>query len=414
MYEVQSSGALVKGHRRLFTRRREARVPRTVVLLGLTSLLTDVSSEMVTAVLPIYVLYTLGATPLIYGVIDGLYQGAAAIVRVAAGFVGDRWNRHKEVAGLGYGLSAACKLGLLAAGSAFGAIAAVVLLDRTGKGIRTAPRDALISLSARPSQLGAAFGVHRAMDTTGAMLGPLVAFGLLALIPLGFDAVFVVSFCFAVLGLSVLLLFVPARAGATAAAGPGPSPRAAAKILGSRDLRSVIGVASLLAIPTVSDGFLFLGLQRKAELSPAVFPLLAVGSAAAFMLLAMPAGRLADRVGRSVVFLGGYVLLLLAYCALLSPLEGALLVAVTLLLLGTYYATTDGVLMAVGSSLLPESARGSGLGVLGTAVSVSRLIGSVLFGLAWTLLGFQTTLVCFGIALGAAIVCAALLLPRRP
>ena len=115
--------------------------------------------------------------------IDGIYQGASALVRVAAGFAGDRWRRHKEVATLGYGLSAVCKLGFLAVGSATGGLAALIFADRTGKGIRTAPRDALISLSSPRAQLGTAFGVHRAMDTAGAMLGPLVAFGLLLLGP---------------------------------------------------------------------------------------------------------------------------------------------------------------------------------------------------------------------------------------
>jgi MFS family permease len=412
MYQVQDSGALVQGHRRLLTRRAGARVPRTVVLLGLTSLLTDVSSEMVAAILPLYLVYTLGATPFVYGIIDGLYQGAAALIRVAAGFAGDRWRRHKETAVAGYGLSAVCKLGLLVAGSAVGAVAAIVLLDRTGKGIRTAPRDALISLSARREQLGAAFGVHRAMDTTGAMLGPLVAFGLLALIPLGFDAIFVVSFCFAILGLSVLVLFVPRHRGPADAGARGPSLRDAARTLGAARFRAVAGVAALLGVATVSDGFLFLGLQRQQELSPTVFPLLAVGSAAVFMVLAVPIGRLADRVGRLKVFLGGYALLLAAYGALLAPLSGSIAITATLALLGAYYAATDGVLMAVGSALLPEDLRGSGLGVLGTATSISRLLASVLFGLVWTLVGFQAAIVCFAAALAASMACAGLVLRR--
>ena len=117
-----------------------------------------------------------GFTPLQFGFIDGLYQGASALVRIASGLVGDRWRRHKEVAVLGYGLSAICKPAVPAGRRAWGGLVAIILLDRTGKGIRTAPRDALISLSTPREQLATAFGVHRALDTVGAMLGPLLAF----------------------------------------------------------------------------------------------------------------------------------------------------------------------------------------------------------------------------------------------
>ena len=207
MYQVQDSTALLQGSRRLLSRGRKAkRVSRTVLLLGMVSLLTDISSEMVSTVLPLYLVYTLGFTPLQYGVVDGIYQGASALVRLVSGFAGDRFGRHKEVAGIGYGLSAVCKLGLLVVGSAFSAIGALVLIDRTGKGIRTAPRDAMISLSSTPDGMATSFGVHRALDTTGAMIGPLVAFGLLAIAPLAFDSIFLVSFCFAVVGLAVLVL----------------------------------------------------------------------------------------------------------------------------------------------------------------------------------------------------------------
>jgi sugar phosphate permease len=182
-------------------------VPRTVLALGLTSLFTDVSAEMVSTILPLYFIVYLGLSPIEFGLVDGLYQGAGALVRVASGFAADRMRRAKEVAFIGYAISALCKLGLLAAGGS-AAMTAVVIADRTGKGMRTAPRDALISLGVPREQLATTFGVHRALDSFGAMLGPLIAFGLLTLVPGAFDAVFVVSFCFALIGLGVLGLFV--------------------------------------------------------------------------------------------------------------------------------------------------------------------------------------------------------------
>src|SRR6478609_5176126 len=202
MYTVSNSTALLRARRRILSSdAAQPRVARTVLLLGMTSLFTDISSEMVVTILPLYLIAVGGFSPLAFGVIDGIYNGAAALVGLASGFIGDRFRRHKEVATAGYGLSAVCKLLLATVGTALSAIGATVLMDRIGKGIRTAPRDAMISLSTPERQLGAAFGVHRALDTTGAMIGPLLAFGLLALAPLAFNSIFLVSFFIALIGL---------------------------------------------------------------------------------------------------------------------------------------------------------------------------------------------------------------------
>jgi len=410
MYNVQDSNALVAGHRALLRPRAAGlRVPRTVVLLGLTSLLTDISSEAVAAVLPLYLVYAAGFSPLALGVIDGLYRGAAAITALASGFWADRRKRHKEVATLGYGLSAVTKLGLVAAGGAVAPIAVFVMLDRIGKGIRTAPRDALISLSASPKTLGTAFGVHRAMDTTGAMIGPLMAFGILALAPLAFTSVFLVSFCVAIAGLGVIALLVPSRVERTESKPP-LSLRQLSPLLLERRFRALVLVASLLGLATISDAFLYLALQRKLDLAPAIFPLLFVGVSLAFMVLAVPAGKLADRVGRGRVFVGGYVLLLPVYASLLAPDLGYLGAGFALALVGASYAATDGVLAALASGTLDEEVRGSGLSVLTTATNLSRFVASVGFGALWTWAGLNTAVLVCGIALAAAIVATGVVL----
>jgi MFS family permease len=410
MYNVQDSSALVAGHRALLRPRAAGlRVPRTVVLLGLTSLLTDISSEAVAAVLPLYLVYAAGFSPLALGFIDGLYRGAAAITALASGFWADRRKRHKEVASFGYGLSAFTKLGLVAAGGAAAPIAVFVMLDRIGKGIRTAPRDALISLSASPKTLGTAFGVHRAMDTTGAMLGPLMAFAILALAPLAFTSVFLVSFCVAIAGLGVIALLVPSRVERTDAKPP-LSLRQVSPLLLQRRFRALVLVASLLGLATISDAFLYLALQRHLDLAPAVFPLLFVGVSLAFMVLAVPAGRLADRVGRGRVFVGGYVLLLPVYASLLVPDLGYLGASFALALVGASYAATDGVLAALASGTLDEEVRGSGLSVLTTATNLSRFVASVGFGALWTWAGLNTAVLVCGIALAAAIVATGVVL----
>jgi MFS family permease len=411
VYQVQSSTALLRGHRRLLSRGRRLPVSRTVVLLGVVSLLTDVSAEMVSTILPLYLVYTLGFTPLQYGVVDGLYQGAASLVRLGSGFGADRWRRHKETATLGYGISAACKLGLVIAGSSFSAIGALVLLDRTGKGVRTAPRDAMISLSSSPATLGTAFGVHRALDTTGAMLGPLVAFGLLALAPMAFESVFLVSFLVALVGVGMLVLLVDGPRPAPAASGDArPSLREAGRLLRVPGFARLMVVGSVLGLATLSDGFLYLALERQVDFEPTVFPLLFVGTAAVYMLLAVPAGRLADRVGRAKVFIAGYALLVLLYGVILLPSAGWWAVPLALVLLGVYYAATDGVLMALGSALSPPALRGTSLALLGTATSVARLLASVVFGALWVTIGLEAAVAVFGGVLVLALVVSALTL----
>ena len=413
MYQIENTGALLK--RRGGGRRRLSwpRVSRNVLLLGLTSLFTDVSSEMVATILPLYLVYSLGLSPVQYGVIDGLHNGASALVRLAAGMVGDRTRRHKEVAAAGYGLSAACKLGLLAVGNAFSALSAIVFLDRTGKGIRTAPRDALISLSVDRKDLGTAFGVHRALDTGGAMLGPLVAFGLLALAQDAFDAVFVVSFCFALIGLSILLFFVQNRPGAPAVGEAERfSVRASLGLLALRPFQVLVGVAGVLALVTMSDGFLYLALQRRLDFDARLLPLLYVGTAIVYMVLAVPVGRIADRYGRWRIFLGGYGLLLVAYGLLLLPPFGAAGVVGFLVLFGAYYAATEGVLMALGSAILPPALRGSGLALIVTATSFARLGASIVFGALWTVWGLEAAIALFAVGLVVALPAAAVTLAR--
>ncbi|MFF8769387.1 MFS transporter [Kitasatospora sp. NPDC015120] len=403
------------------------RVPGTVVALGAVSLVTDVSSEMVTAVLPLYLVLGLGLSPLQFGFLDGLFNGATALVRLLGGRLADRGGgRHRTVAGAGYLLSALSRLGLLLAGGAAGGIAAALAADRLGKGVRTAPRDAMITLSAPPEALGRAFGVHRAMDTTGALLGPLVAFAVLWATADAYDAVFVVSFATGLLGVLVLVLFVPSGAaprGSVRAAAPRPagaSVRAAAprparpehRALRDPVFRRVTVAAALLGAATIGDSFLYLLLQRGLDLSPVLFPLLPLGAAACYLLLAVPAGRIADRTGRRTPFLLGHGALLAAYLTLLAPL-GPLTAVLVLVLLGVFYAATDGVLMALAGPVLPAGGRAGGLAVLQTGQALARLVGAAGFGVAWTWWGPRPALLTAALALAAALAAAWRILPGR-
>jgi MFS family permease len=414
VYQVEAASAAVIGER---ARGKRARVSRNVVLLGLVSLFTDVSAEMVSTILPAYVFFALGGSPLAVGAIEGLYQGASAVMRVAGGLAADRRRRYKEVAAVGYGVSAACKLALLGVGNTLGGLGAVLVVDRAGKGIRTAPRDALISLSSTRAGLATAFGVHRTLDTAGALLGPLIATVVLLLAPRMFDAVFVVSFCFAVVGFAILVLFVHNRPPNAEqidadARGPAFSLRAAAGLLRQPRFRGLVMVGGLLGLATVGDGLLYLGLQRRLDFDTSLFPLLFVGTAGAYMALAVPFGRLADRWGRRRAFMTGYLFLLGAYGSLLLPSPSSATLVATVLLLGAYYAATDGVLMAIASGELPGSLRASGMGFLVTAVGLARFGAALAFGALWAAASLDTALVVFTCVLTAAIATAIWRMPR--
>jgi MFS family permease len=384
------------------------RVAPNVVALGAVSLITDVSAEMVTAVLPLYLIVALGLSPLAFGILDGLYAGATVLVRLVGGHVADRWQRRKLVAGFGYGLSAICKLGLLVVGRSALGIGAVLAVDRVGKGVRTPPRDALITLSSAPEDLGRSFGVHRAMDTAGALLGPLAAFAVLWAAPGAYDAVFVVSFCVAAFAVLVLVTFVRDRPSRVRPERRAVSVRAAVGLLTVRPFRRLCVGALLLGLVTVSDSFIYLLLQRRLDIPLNYFPLLPVGTAATFLLLAVPLGRLADRVGAQAVFLGGHVALLGGYLLLLlwPPSTGSVLLVSVLALHGAFYAATDGVLMAAAGPLLPAALRTSGLALLQSAQALARLASSVLVGAVWTVWGMRPTVAAATLALGVTLAVA--------
>jgi MFS family permease len=391
-----------------------SRIGANVFFLGFTSLFTDISSEMVVSILPVYVVTFLRLSPTQFGVIDGLYNGVAAVVQLASGLIADRSRRYKEVAAAGYAASAICKLALLTT-TAWTGIAGVLVVDRLGKGLRTAPRDALISLSAATERLGTAFGIHRAMDALGAMLGPLLAFALLTIVPGGFDVVFVTSFCVALIGLAVLGFFVENRQPllADSVAGAAATVGEALGLLQRPEFRHLTVCALLFGLTTISDAFVYLVLQRRLNFAAGSFPLLYLLTSLGYLLLAVPAGRLADRVGRFRVFVGGYVLLIALDGLLIWAQPGFTVLVAVLLLLGAHYAATEGVLMALGSAVLPTERRTSGLAILTTATALARLTASVVFGVIWAHFGQRTTVATFLAGLSAALLIAWATVPRR-
>jgi MFS family permease len=387
-----------------------------VFAIGFTSMFTDISSEMVNPIIPIYLTYQLGFSFFQIALFTGIYSGITAVSSMFGATIADRLNRYKEVAGVGYSVSAFCKLGLLLSKNAWVAATGFLYLDRTGKAMRTAPRDALISLSSSPERLGESFGVHRALDTTGAVIGPLLAFALLLLTPGKFSTIFVVSFCIALFGLAILVLFVRNRKVKTADAAKKNRVivRDVIRLLRKRSYASICFAGVALGLVTIADPLIYLAFQRESKISLAFFPLFYVGTSVVYLMLAVPFGRLADRIGRSLVFLGGFGFLGLVYATLLIPNPGLIALLFMLTAFGTYYAATDGVLAAIASAALPAEIRTSGLALLDGAVAVAGFVSSLAFGALWSVLGPAGAIRIFLVALVVALLAASFVLLRSP
>jgi MFS family permease len=409
VYQAGPAGALLRKRLKLpASRFGWMNVAPTVLLLGITSLLADISAEMINTTLPLYMLVTLRLSPFQVGLTDGIYQGAAVVVSLLSGVLSDRWRRPKQIAATGYALSAVSRLGLLTA-VRWPAISAVLMADRIGKGIRTAPRDAMIAASSRAEEMATSFGVHRALDTAGSMIGPLLAVLILSLAPERYDAIFIVSLCVGVISVAVIGALVqdPTRvetpSGTAQSSEPAITRAMVVGLLRQRDFRVLLIVGSGLALVTIGDSLLYLALQRGVKMQPGMFPMLYVVTAFGFMVFAIPAGRIADRVGHRTMFLAGYVLLAVVYGVLLLPHPTYVVAFVALMMLGCYYAATDGVLMAMASRLLPANLRATGLAMLSTATGLARLAASALYGLAWSRYGATRALLVFGVGLVVAI-----------
>ena len=364
--------------------------------LGLTSFLTDISSEIVTSVLPVYLFNYLRLSPVEFGAVDAVYNGlSVALIAIVVGVAADRTGRHKAAAAAGYSLSALCKLLLIAAGSTWTGIMVAVGLDRLGKGIRTAPRDAMISLSTAKRSLGFAFGVHRAMDSAGALLGPVVAFAFLMFVGSNsFTGLWMVSFLIAITGIAALLLFVPRT---VQAAEPPDAPGISfASTLRTPGFVALLVCGTLLATCTISDAFMYVLIQEKIHIGFGYVPLFYVATAATFMLFAVSAGKLADRFGLRQMFILGYCLLVVIYALLLlSQSMSGLMSVACIVILGLFYAATEGVLMAMASRLIPAGHRTTGLALLLTGVGLGRFVSSIMFGWIWQSGGMDLALTVF-------------------
>jgi len=347
---------------------------------GVVSFFTDVSTEMIVPVLPLFLSATLKSPVLAIGLIEGIAESTGSVLRIFAGQLSDRTGRRKPLVVVGYALSNITKPLLALAGS-WGHVLAIRFVDRVGKGIRTAPRDALIADSVPPDRRGIAFGFHRAMDTAGAALGPLVAFATLAVLPENYRAVFWIAAIPGLIAITIGAIFLRDRGGRPATPADAPTPRLRA--LGPRFMAFTI-IATLFALGNSSDAFLILR-ARNVGTAAAVIPLMYFTFNVVYAVLSTPAGALSDRIGRRTVLAIGYAIFALVYVGfgLIAGARAPWAVLALFIVYGAYYALTDGVQKAFVADLVPAHLRATAMGTFSMATGIALLPASLVAGALW-------------------------------
>ncbi|TDP63526.1 MFS transporter [Roseateles toxinivorans] len=362
-------------------------LPTTIWALGFVSLLMDVSSELIHSLLPVFMVSALGISALTLGLIEGAAEATALIVKVFSGALSDYFGRRKPLALLGYGLGALSKP-LFALADSAGMVLGARLIDRVGKGLRGAPRDALVADLAPPGMRGAAFGLRQSLDTVGAFVGPLLAMALMLLWANDFRAVFWVAVIPGLLSVALLFFGVKEPERPAQARRINPIGRAHLRRLPAA-FWWVVGLGGLFTLARFSEAFLVLRVTQGG-LPLAYTPLVLVGMNVVYALAAYPCGRLADRWPVSYLLIPGVALLLVADLVLASSVAPINL-ALGLALWGLHMAMTQGLLAALVAKTAPEDLRGTAFGMFYLCSGLALLLASGLAGWLWDSLGAPST-----------------------
>ena len=381
-------------------------LPSGIWVLGFVSLLMDISSEMIHALLPLFMVGSLGMSVALVGLLEGLAEATALILKVFSGVISDWFGKRKPLAVLGYGLGAATKP-LFALATGPGMIFTARLLDRVGKGIRGAPRDALVADIAPPEQRGAAFGLRQSLDTVGAFLGPLLAVGLMLLWANDFRAVFWVAVVPGLLAVALLVTGVREPDRPAGQRRGNPIRRENLRRLGG-GYWWVVGVGAVFTLARFSEAFLVLRAEQVG-IALALVPLVMVAMNAVFSVTAYPFGKLSDRVSHRRLLLAGLAVLVLADVVLAASTHWTgLLLGVALW--GVHMGMTQGLLAAMVADTAPADLRGTAYGFFNLMSGLAMLAASVVAGLLWQYWGPAWT---FGAGAMFSAVALAALLWRR-
>lgn len=390
--------------------RRYKGLSRNVLALSAVSLLNDTSSEIIYPLLPAFLAITLGATPFAIGLIEGFAESVSSLLKLFSGYLSDKLDRRKLPVFAGYALASVVRP-LLAFVTSWQQVLAVRVADRVGKGIRVAPRDALLAGSTKPSKRGLAFGFNRAADHLGAVLGPLAAFGLLYLLandpsnPTADDyrELFLYAAIPVAVGLFIIIFFVHDKEATLRAARIRQEPlHLSLRGFDANFLRFLIIIA-LFTLSNSTDAFLLLRAQQ-AGISLQLLPLLWMALHISKVLSSLVFGDLSDRVGRRKLIFAGWIVYALVYCgfAFVSAPWQALALFV---LYGVYFGLTEGVEKALVADLVPEEKRGTAYGLYNLAFGITVFPASLLFGYLWTSYNSATAfVVSASVSLAAALL----------
>ncbi|HAZ21794.1 MAG TPA: MFS transporter [Firmicutes bacterium] len=382
-----------------------------IILLGIVSFMTDLSSEMVYPIIPLYLTAVFGATPAIVGLIEGIAESLASLLKVFSGYWADRYKNKKRLTLIGYSASFFYKVALLLAASWPGVLAARIV-DRVGKGIRTAPRDVLIAESANAKKLGGSFGLHKMLDMLGSALGILASYFLLRISAggsaniVGYRRIFLISTVPAVLGVLALLL-VKERKSKSA---PTRKLSLNFRTLDGR-LKAFLIIVFLFTLGNSSNAFLLLRASSVGFDAQSVILMYFLFNIVA-SLLAYPLGRLSDRIGRRALLVGGYLIYGLVYIGFAYVTTRAGMIAL-FAAYGIYTAMTAGTERALITEIAPANLRGTMLGLHGTLVGIGLLPASLIAGFLWNTFGAAAPFRFGGILGLAAAVAVAFVLNRR-
>ena len=389
--------------------RTSTRLPAAVWTLGFVSLLMDISSEMIHSLLPVFLVTTLGASALVVGLIEGVAEATALIVKVFSGVLSDYWRKRKSLAVLGYALGALSKP-LFAIASTAGMVFTARFIDRIGKGIRGAPRDALVADVAPSGIRGAAFGLRQSLDTVGAFIGPLIALGLMLLWANDFRAVFWVAVIPGVLAVALLVFGIrePER---ERAAPINPIQRASLRQL-SRAYWWVVAIGSVFTLARFSEAFLVL---RAAEggLPLALVPLVLIAMNVVYSLSAYPFGRLSDRISHAWLLALGLAVLMGADIALAYSNHWTW-VWLGVSLWGLHMGITQGLLATMVANAAPVELRGTAFGLFNLVSGLALLIASAIAGLLWDQFGAPQTFIAGAVFSAIAMLAILARPPRHP
>jgi MFS family permease len=377
-------------------------LPRTVIALGVVSFFTDFSSEMIYPLLPVFLSTVLGAGALALGVVEGVAESTAALLKVLSGVWTDKISRRKPFIVAGYGLAGLVRP-LIGLAQVWPVVLALRFTDRIGKGLRTSPRDALIADVTVPAQRGAAYGLHRAMDHAGAVVGPLAATALMGLAGLPMRTVFLLAAIPAAVVMAVIFLSVKEQPRTDKPAEVQDKPRSTWRDLNA-GYRRYLGILLLFTLGNSTDAFLLLRLSY-AGVATVWIPTLWAVHHAVKMLAAWLFGRASDRLGYRRMIAVGWIVYALVYFGFAKVNSTAGLVAI-FLAYGLYFGLTEPAEKALVSRLVPADLRGTAFGWYHGVIGLGALPASLLFGLLWRSFGAAAA---FSLGAGLALTAAALL-----